>query len=113
MTPTPRDRPRGGAGSGRPRARSSRSGASAQAGAVVAVEVLVEEQLSLPGRVGLQPLDAAEAGPAAVRPDEEDRDQASPQIGGDHVEGDSWLPDPVGYSTVRSSPKNRGSAPAR
>ncbi len=57
-----------------------------QAGAVVAVEVLVEQQVVLPGRVGLEPLDAAEAGPAAVGADQEDRDQALAQVLGDLAE---------------------------
>ena len=39
----------------------------AEARAVVAVEVLAEDEVVLPGRVGLQPLDAAEAGPPPVR----------------------------------------------
>ena len=40
----------------------------AEAGAVVAVEVLVEDEVVLPRRVVLQPLDAAEARPPTVGP---------------------------------------------
>src|ERR1035438_2537336 len=40
----------------------------ADRGAVVAVEVLAEDQVVLPGRIVLQQLRPAEAGPAAIRP---------------------------------------------
>ena len=56
---------------------------SAQAGAVVAVEVLVEDQVVLPRRVVLEPLDPAEAGPPAVGADQEDGDEALAQVLGD------------------------------
>ena len=52
----------------------------AEPGAVVAVEVLVEQDVVLPRRVGLQPLDPAEAGPPPVGPDEEQRDEPAPQV---------------------------------
>ena len=70
---------------------------SAQPGPVVAVEVLVEHQVVLPGRVVLQPIDATEAWPPAVGADQEDRDQALAQVLGDRTER-QLLPDPVGYS---------------
>ena len=78
----------------------------AEAGAVVAVEVLVEEDVVLPLRIGLEPLDPAEARPPAVGADEEDRDQPVAQVGGDLVEV-IRLPEPVGYSSVNSSPRKR------
>ena len=65
----------------------------AQPGAVVAVEVLVEHQVVLPGRVGLEPVDAPEAGTAAVRADQEDRNHALAQVLGDLAEG-QFLPRP-------------------
>ena len=80
--------------------------ARAEPGAVVAVEVLVEEDVVLPGRVGLEPLDPAEARPPSVLADEEERDQPLAEVGGDLVERE-LLPEPVGYSTLRSSPKKR------
>ena len=79
----------------------------AEPGAVVAVEVLVEEDVVLPGRVGLEPLDPAEARPPAVLADEEERDQP---VGGGRRRSRracSCVPEPVGYSSVRSSPKKR------
>ena len=47
--------------------RPARLVRGAQPGAVVAVEVLVEQDLVAPARVGLHPLDAAEARPPPVR----------------------------------------------
>ena len=81
-------------------------GEKPQAGAVVTVEVLVEHQVVLPGRVVLQPIDAPEAGPPAVPVDQEDRDQALAQVLGDLPSVSFW-PDPVGYSIWNSSPKKR------
>ena len=76
----------------------------AEAGPVVAVEVLVEHELAVPGRVALEAVDPPEAGPSPVRPDEEQADEPLAQIGGDLVEVSRGPP--VGYSTVSSSPKN-------
>ena len=78
----------------------------AQPGAVVAVEVLVEEQVVLPRGVALQPFDPAEARPPAVRSDQEKRDQTLPEVGADRRRR-QWRPEPVGYSSVNSSPKKR------
>ena len=58
----------------------------AEPGAVVAVEVLVEHQVVLPRRVVLQPLGPPEAGPPAVRADQEDRDEPVLQVGDDGVQ---------------------------
>ena len=58
-----------------------------QPSAVVAVEVLVEKQVVLPCRVGLEAFDAPEAGPAAVGADQEDRYQALAQVLSDLAEG--------------------------
>ena len=77
-----------------------------QPGPVVAMEVLVEQQVVLPGGVGLQPLDPAEARAPTVRPDEEDRYQAALEVLADGAR-DSRFPLPVGYSKVSSSPKKR------
>ena len=60
----------------------------AEAGPVVAVEVLVEDEVVFPRRVVLQAVDPPEAGSPAVRADGEDGDQPVLQIGGDQVEGD-------------------------
>ena len=57
-------------------------------GAVVAVEVLVEEQVVLPRRVVLEPLDPAEARPPAVVARHEERDQPVAEVGADLVEGE-------------------------
>ena len=59
----------------------------ADRGAVVAVEVLAEDQVVVPGRIGLHDLGPAEAGPPAVRAAGEDRDQPVRQVGGDLVQG--------------------------
>src|ERR1035437_8624882 len=59
----------------------------ADGGAVVAVEVFAEDQVVVPGGVGLQELGAAEAGPPAVGPAGEDRDQPVLQVGGDLIQG--------------------------
>src|SRR5262245_55239308 len=58
----------------------------AEAGAVVAVEVLVEEEVVLPGRVRLHALDRAEAGPAPVGAGEEDRHEPPAEVGLDLAE---------------------------
>ena len=79
----------------------------AQPGAVVAVEVLVEHQVVLPRRVVLQALDPAEARPPPVGADQEDRDQPLAQVVRRSRRAAAVCPDPVGYSTVKSSPKNR------
>ena len=78
----------------------------AEPGAVVAVEVLVEQQVVFPGRVVLHLVDPAEAGPPPVRADGEQGDEPVLQVGGDHVER-HLVPEPAGYSMVSSSPKNR------
>src|SRR4029453_6006158 len=64
--------------------------------AVVPVEILVKEQVVLPGRVVLPALDAAETGPSPVWPGQEDRDEAVPQVVADGPEGHllaggSWI----------------------
>src|ERR1039457_3225781 len=59
----------------------------ADGGAVVAVEVFAEDQVVVPGGVGLQELGAAEAGPPAVGTAGEDRDQPVLQVGGDLIQG--------------------------
>jgi hypothetical protein len=60
----------------------------ADRGAVIAVEVLAEDQVVVPGRIVLQPLGPAEAGPPSVGAAGEDRDQPVLQVGGDLVQGD-------------------------
>ena len=59
----------------------------AEPGAVVAVEVLVEHQVVVPGRVVSAAARPPEAGPPAVRPDGEDGDEPVLQVGGDRVQG--------------------------
>ena len=78
----------------------------AQPGAVVAVEVLVEQQVVFPGRVVLQPVDPAEAGPPPVRADGEQEMSRSRRSAAISPSG-TLCPDPAGYSMVSSSPKNR------
>ena len=56
---------------------------SPQPGPVVAMEVLVEKQVVLPCRVGLEALGAAEGRPAPFSIDEEDRREAVSQVMGD------------------------------
>ena len=53
----------------------------AEPGAVVAVEVFVERQQVVPGRVALEALRVAEDGPAAVGVVEEDADEPAAQLG--------------------------------
>ena len=60
----------------------------ADRGAVVAVEVLAEDQVVLPGRIGLHLLGPAEAGPPPVRVPGEQRDQPVLQVGDDQVQGE-------------------------
>src|SRR3954452_24039017 len=60
--------------------------ARAETGPVVAVEVLEEEDVVLPRRVGLEAVDPAEAGAAAVGADEEDGDQPPADVEGDVLE---------------------------
>src|SRR6478609_11867816 len=55
----------------------------AETGSVVAVEVLVEQQVVLPRRVGLHLLDPAVDGSAAVRSGEPDADQPVREVTGD------------------------------
>src|SRR5258708_35967591 len=50
----------------------------AEAGTVVAVEVLMKEQVVTPSGIGLHPLHAAEARPRSVAVDEEKRDEPLP-----------------------------------
>src|ERR1700738_619281 len=58
----------------------------AESRTIVAVEVLVEQQVVAPPRIGLHPLDATEAWSASVSIGKEDRDQPLPEIRGDDVE---------------------------
>ncbi|HTF09439.1 MAG TPA: hypothetical protein VK659_14830, partial [Asanoa sp.] len=58
----------------------------AEARTIVAVEVLVEQEVVAPPRIGLHPLDVAEAWASSVSIGKEDRDQPLPEIGGDDVE---------------------------
>src|SRR6187549_2184723 len=51
-----------------------------QPGAVVAVEVLVEEDVVLPGRIALELVDPAVTGPASVLADEEERDEPPAEV---------------------------------
>ena len=67
--------------------RPARLMRSAEPGAVVAVEVLAEENVVLPRRVGLHLLDPAEAGSSAVLPDEEQRDEPAADVIPDLGEG--------------------------
>src|SRR5215207_9218878 len=60
----------------------------AEAGAGVAVEVLMEEDVVPPVRVGLLERVGAEDGAAAVGAAEEDRDQAAGEVVGDLSEGE-------------------------
>ena len=71
----------------------------AEPGAVVAVEVLVEQQVVVPGRVVLQPLDLPKHGPAAAVVGHEEGDQPAAQVLGD-VGQSHLLPEPVGHSTM-------------
>jgi hypothetical protein len=59
----------------------------AERGAVVAVEILAEDQVVMPGGVGLHPIGPAEAGPPSVRVGGEQRDQPVLEVGGDQVAG--------------------------
>ena len=59
----------------------------AEPGPVVAVEVLAEHQVVLPGRVVLHPLDTPEARTSPVRTDHEDRGQPFTQIRDDGGQG--------------------------
>ena len=79
-------------GTGTPRARRMSSATTpvqpvwwrgAEPRTVVAVEVLVEEHVVPPLRIGLEALDPAEAGPPPVVAADEERDQALAQVGGD------------------------------
>ena len=71
---------------------------SANASAVVAVEVLVEHNVVLPRRVGLEFFVPPETGPAPVWADKEDRCQAMAQVLCDLTEC-HLLARTVGYST--------------
>ena len=73
-------------------------------GTVVAVEVLAEDDVVLPGGIRLQPLDPAEARSPPVLVDEEEGDQPAPDVLSDLAQR-HLAPDPVGYSSVSSSPK--------
>src|SRR6266849_2252936 len=57
-----------------------------KAGSVVGVEVLVEQEVVLPGWVALKPVDPSKARPAAVRTGQEDRGQTAAQVAGDCVQ---------------------------
>src|SRR4051812_16842544 len=57
----------------------------AEAGTVVAVEVLMKEQVVPPSGIGLHPLNATEARPSPVVADEKERDQTLPEVGSDHI----------------------------
>ena len=73
----------------------------AEPGAVVAVEVLVEQDVVLPaaGRSGTRSTQPKH-GPPPVLADEEDRDQPAPEVVGDLRRASAASPEPVGYSTV-------------
>src|SRR6266536_919661 len=58
----------------------------AEPGAVVAVEVLVEDEIVFPRGIVLQTVDPPEAGPPPVWAYNEDRDEPILQVSGDHVE---------------------------
>jgi len=60
----------------------------ADRGPVIAVEVLTEDEVVPPGRIVLQQLGPAEAGPPAVRSAGEDRDEPVGQVAGDLVQGE-------------------------
>ena len=79
----------------------------AEPGAVVAVEVLVEEQVVVPRRVALQALDVAEARPPAVGAPRKSDTSRLAEVLGDLVERALAAADPVGYSIFSSSPKKR------
>src|SRR5215207_11521445 len=72
--------------------RPSRLVRGTEPGAVVAVEVLVEDQVAAPGGVALEAVDPAEAGPPPVGPDEEQVDEPLAQVGGDPVKRDPGSP---------------------
>src|ERR1019366_2099598 len=78
----------------------------AEPGAVVTVGVLAEDEIVPPGPVVLQPLGLAEAGapPSGSRVKMEVSRSCRSAAALSRV---SCMPDPVGYSIVRSSPKNR------
>ena len=78
----------------------------AEPGAVVAVEVLVEDDVVLPRRVGLEALDAPEARAPAVGPTRK-RATSRWRRSSATLSSDSIVPLPVGYSTWKSSPKKR------
>ncbi len=54
-----------------------------ESGAVVAVKVLIEQEIVFPGRVGLQKFDAPVDGPPAVGARKPDADQPIGEIAGD------------------------------
>src|SRR6478735_137198 len=58
----------------------------AEPGAVVAVEVLVEQQVVLPPGIGLHAVDPAVDGPSTVRTGEPDTDQPVCQVSGDRTQ---------------------------
>ena len=84
-----------------------------QACPIVTVKVLEEQHVVAPARVGLHPFDPAEARPAPVAIDEEDRHQSLPQIGGHRVERDGGARSRGVFRWSSRRRRTRGSAPAR
>ena len=78
--------------------------AGAEAGAVVAVEVLVEQDEIAPVRVFLELPRAAVDRPPAVLVAQEDAAPAGAQISSATWYRFICRPEPVGHSTVKSSP---------
>ena len=78
--------------------------ARAEAGAVVAVEVFVEQDVVAPVRIVLELLGAAVHRPPAVLVAQEDAREAVARSPWRPRTGSSCLPEPVGHSTLKSSP---------
>ena len=72
--------------------------------AVVAVEVLVEQEVVAPVRIGLELLRAAVDGAPAVLVPQEDPRRAGRRSPRPPRRGSSCRPEPVGHSTLKSSP---------
>ena len=75
----------------------------AAAAAVVAVEILVEQNVVLEMRIGLKLFVGSENRPPSVGPPQERCDDRGAKLVGDLRRESAWCPDPVGHSSVRPS----------